>query len=155
MWKGMLFVIVSAAIIITGLYSLTHVPYAEQIQKEAMPMEISYDQRIKKENTGVPSYIQIPTLQVYADLEEVKVSDQGKLNYPLNQAAGGWLSNEKQQRLGQKGVVILAGQFDRQDGKPDFFYNLSSLEKGDVIDVTDLNGKEYEYEVSDKGEKVL
>lgn len=150
MWKGVLFFLVSSVVILIGLYSVTRIPLAVQSQKEPLPMEINYDERVKKENTGIPSYIQIPSLYLYANTEEVKRDDAGRLEKPKNTDNISYYRKDDLQ-LGKKGVFVIAGDFDRTDGKPGIFYNLAALEKDDKIEVTDLNGKKYIYIVYDKG----
>ncbi len=150
MWKGVLFFLISSVIILLGLYSVTRVPTAVQSQTEPLPMEVNYDERVKKENTGTPSYLQIPSLYLYAEAEEVNRDEAGRLEKPKNTENIGYYRKEKIQ-LGKKGVIVMAGDFDREDGKPGVFYNLAALEKNDKIDVTDKNGKKYTYIVYDKG----
>lgn len=149
MWKAVLFILVSAGVILMGLYSVTRIPYAVSYQKEPMPLEINYEQRVRKENTGIPSYIQIPSLDLYADIEKARLDAEGHLSRPTSEYYVNWYGAEDQQ-LGQKGVVILAGEFDRENGRPNSFYHLSSLEKNDLIEVSDLNGKKYTYVVTNK-----
>lgn len=149
MWKGLLFFLVSAAIIVIGAYSVTRVPLAVHGQKEPMPMEINYPDRVKRENAGMPSYIQIPTLYLYADVEQVKNGPNGKLDKPKDLFHVGMFAEENK-RLGEKGVVVMAGDFDQENGRPGLFYYLNTLQKGDSIEFTDLNGKKFVYVVKDK-----
>lgn len=149
MWKGILFFLVSAGVITMGLYSLTRLPLAVKNQKEPMPFEINYADRVEKENTGVSSYLQIPSLYLYADIETVKRDENGKMTKPKDPYHVG-LYAEEDKRLGLGGVMVMAGDFDREDGRPSVFYYLSALEKDDIIQVTDLNGKKYNYIVYDK-----
>ncbi len=149
MWKGLLFFIIAAATIIIGLYSLARVPYAESKQSGPLPFEINYAERVKKQNAGIPSYIQIPSLYLFANIEKVKRDDKGMLSKPVDSQNAGWFAEENQ-RLGNAGVMIISGDFDDADGNPGIFYYLGSLEKKDKIIVTDLNGKKYDYTVIDK-----
>lgn len=149
MWKGVLFFLISSVIILIGLYSVTRVPTAVRSQSEPLPMEMNYDDRVKKENAGIPSYVQIPALYLYANVEEVKKDEADRLEKPKNTDTIAYYKKEDVQ-LGKKGVIVMAADFDREDGKPGMFYNLAALEKNDKIEVTDLNGKKFTYIVYDK-----
>ncbi len=149
MWKGVLFFLLSVPIILLGLYSVTRVPPDVQGTSGPLPLEINYAERVKRENVGMPSYIKIPSLYLYADIEVGKIDEEGKIMQPKNQANAA-VFIEDDRHLGQKGVVVLVGNFDDETGDPSTFYYLSSLQRGDFIEVTDLNGKKYEYVVRDK-----
>lgn len=150
MWKGVLFFLVSSVIILMGLYSVTRIPLTVHGQKEPFPIEINYDSRVQKENAGIPSYIKIPSLYLYADAE-VGATEASRLLKPKSSDHVSFLL-DKNTMLGKKGVIIFAGDFDRENGRPGIFYNLAALQKADVIQVTDLNGKVYQYLVTQKGE---
>ena len=148
MFKTLLFIVVSAVVILTGLWVITTMPYA--YHGEQLPFEIHYDDRVRLENQGVPATIHIPSLYVYADIEQFDLDQTAHIPYPRNEMDLTWYS--KSTRIGEKGVTVIAGNFDTTEGRPNNFYHLAALEKGDSIEVDDMNGKKFSYTVIDKSD---
>jgi sortase A len=88
---------------------------------------------------GKPKKINIPSLGVEADIEEVGTDAEGKMDVPREDMNAGWWKFGT--IPGVKGNSVIAGHFDRKDGGPAIFYDLKSLKTGDEFSVTDENGR--------------
>lgn len=148
MFKSLAFILISAVVILVGLWVVTTIPYA--YQGGQLPFEVNYQERVKTENNGVPALLHISSLFVYADIEQVDLDENGRMNIPTSDIHLAWYS--KSAKLGEKGTSVIAGYFDTKDGKPNNFYHLAGLKKGDTIEVDDMNGKRYSYKITDVGE---
>lgn len=149
MLKAIAFILFAAATIIAGLWAITRAPIEAINQKEPMPMEINFDQRLQKDNAGVPATLEIPSLYLYSPIEEVQIDRNGYLLPPAEITNAAWYGDSK--KIGDKGITLIAGNFDLDTGRAGPFYHVGALQKGDLINLLDLNGKKTTYTVIDKG----
>lgn len=99
-----------------------------------------------------PLNVQIPSIKVNSNVEQVSVNESGDMQVPKNFNNIGWLVSSS--KIGEPGNLVLSGHFDTNIGAPAVFYNLNSIKKSDIILVqsADDAGKmrEKTYIVTDK-----
>ncbi len=148
MLKAVGFILLAAAIIIVGLWSITNVPIDAKNPSEPLPMEIHYEERRIESQKGVPAAFHIPSLYLHTTAEQKPLDASGILATPTYENYVSWYAESK--RLNENGATIIVGNFDLENGNPGPFYHLASLQKNDIIELSDLNGKKYQYVVVDK-----
>jgi sortase (surface protein transpeptidase) len=89
------------------------------------------------EESIVPVRIQIPRIQVDAEVEKVGILENGQMGVPKEEMNVGWF--EPGYKPGQSGSAVLAGHVDNKTGPSIFFY-LKTLEKGDKVLITGEDG---------------
>jgi sortase A len=94
---------------------------------------------------GIPEEISIPKINVNAVVESVGMDSQGRMDVPKNAIDTAWYSPGF--KPGIKGSAVIDGHYDRVTGAPAVFWNLKLLSTGDMITVTDNNGKKYMFSV--------
>jgi sortase A len=99
---------------------------------------------------AAPQTISIPKINVNAHVEEVGLDNEDRMDVPKDSDNGGWF--KLGYKPGQKGNAVIAGHFDKRDGSPAVFWDLTKLVAGDKIIMTDVNGKELTFAVT-KNEK--
>ncbi len=82
-----------------------------------------------------PVRLRIPKLDVDTVIEEVQEDSIGAMDVPKKVENIGWYSLGV--KPGAKGNAVIAGHLDTKTGAPAVFFNLSILEPGDLIQVTD------------------
>lgn len=100
-----------------------------------------------RQTVGIPVLLTIPALHVAAPIEHLGLDDQKRMDVPKGIANVGWY--ELGTRPGDRGSAVIDGHYDTPTGAPAIFYNVSKLQKGDEIMITDENGKSYTFIVSD------
>jgi sortase (surface protein transpeptidase) len=98
----------------------------------------------------IPMQLIIPKLNINTEIEQVGYDQEGKVDTPISFANVGWFSLGV--RPGEKGNAVIDGHFDTFTGSPAVFYNLSSLNIGDEIEVIDSQKQIYTFSVVDKKE---
>lgn len=100
------------------------------------------------EEEGIrPVTVEIPSLDVKAEIENVGILENGQMGVPSNDENVGWF--EPGFKPGSTGNSVLAGHVDSKKG-PAVFYHLNQLNKGDEVIVTDENGKALTFVVKGK-----
>jgi len=94
----------------------------------------------------VPIRIQIPHIQVDADVEKVGILENGQMGIPLEEMNIGWF--EPGYKPGQNGSAVMAGHVDNKSGPSVFFY-LKLLEVGDKVFITGEDGTTLTFIVKD------
>lgn len=94
----------------------------------------------------LPSRLIVDKLGIDAEIEYVGVDDNGKMGVPSNWDNVAWYRAGPVP--GQTGNVVIAGHFDTNRGKPAVFYHLESLEPGDIIRVSKVDGSLFDYRVT-------
>jgi sortase A len=94
---------------------------------------------------ALPQTLRIPKINVTANVEEVGLDAQGRMDVPKDADNVGWY--KLGYKPGQKGNAVLAGHYDKETGDPAVFWDISKLEPGDKIIVADVQGKEYTFEL--------
>lgn len=79
-----------------------------------------------------PTRVRIPRLDVSSTLERLELDDDGVMETPKNPAKAGWFTPSP--TPGVVGSAILAGHIT-WDRRPAVFFQLSTLHKGDRIEV--------------------
>ncbi len=97
-----------------------------------------------------PASISIARLGLQAPIDQVGVYDDGSVEIPEDIARVGWyrFGSGPAEWPGQgAGSTVIVGHRDGFDEGRGAFYSISSLEPGDVIDLTLADGSTREYEV--------
>jgi sortase A len=102
----------------------------------------------QQQSPSLPKTFIVPKLGINAPVEHVGMDSKGAMDVPKNADNVAWY--KLGYKVGDKGSAVIAGHFDKVDGSPAVFYNLTSLTKGDEILVRDEAGKEFKYKVTSK-----
>ena len=95
--------------------------------------------------TGIiPDQLSIPAINVDAKVEHVGQLPNGQMDVPKDDRNVGWY--QLGAKPGEIGNAVLAGHVDNKTG-PSVFFHLDDLEHGDMVTVTDENGRAYDFEV--------
>jgi sortase A len=94
----------------------------------------------------MPSTLRIPALNVDADVEHVGYTDDGRMDAPEAWEDVAWF--QYGYLPGAPGNAVMAGHLDSTTG-PAVFAQLHRMESGDQIFVTDEDGNELTFEVTD------
>ncbi len=121
---------------------------APQIAGETVSRNQEIENNTPQTQPALPKTFMIPKLNVNVPVEHVGMDSKGAMDVPKNADNVGWY--KLGYKVGDKGSAVIAGHFDKVDGSPAVFYNLSHLTPGDEILVKDENGKEYKYQVTKK-----
>ncbi|MBN8210609.1 class F sortase [Bacillus sp. NTK071] len=126
------------------------VPSIEEVQLNSAP-EIMASSKSNDINAPepkgegiVPKRLSIPAINVDAEVEHVGQLPDGQMDVPKNDDNVGWY--QLGAKPGEMGNAVLAGHVDNKTG-PSVFFHLGDLEKGDIVAVSDQNGKAYKFEV--------
>lgn len=112
------------------------------------PKQLSQSENIVSPSASpsIPSTIDIPAINVHANVESVGMDAQGRMGVPNAVMDTAWY---KYGFLpGSKGSAVIDGHYDTQTGAPAVFYNISKLKIGDSIITTDTNNKSYTFIVT-------
>lgn len=96
----------------------------------------------------VPTKFSIPKLGVTANVESVAMDAQGRMDIPKSDFDVAWYNLGF--KPGSVGSAVIDGHFDRASGAPAVFYNLNKLTTGDKIVVSDDQGHQLTFVVTDK-----
>lgn len=98
-------------------------------------------------NGLLPVRLIIPAIGVTASIERVGISANGDLAVPTVHPwdGTGWYSLGP--RPGERGSAVIDGHLDRPGGYPAIFWNLHKLSNGDLVMVSDRQGKTFRYRV--------
>lgn len=100
----------------------------------------------RKQMIGLPQQLTIPTINLFAPILSMGLLPDGKLNVPQNQTHAGWYALGP--KPGEAGTAVIDGHLN-VPGAPGIFHNLNKLKKGDTIYVTDMNGRQKSFRVTD------
>lgn len=90
------------------------------------------------ESPGKPLKINIPSLSVAAEVESVSEDSVGRMDIPNDYMNAAWY--ELGAIPGELGNSVIAAHYDTPTGDPSVFYEIDTLKQGDEIVVTDENG---------------
>ncbi len=127
----------------------TQTPVLSMVEHVAHPdeTELSDEQYSSYQvTTDAPRYLKIERLGVDTIIEQSESANTDILAVPHNIYQSMWYSGSS--RPGQGRTIIITG-LSAGDTKDGIFKNLSSLEKGDEIKITNGNNFEYTYEVEE------
>ncbi|MDN7247014.1 class F sortase [Planococcus shenhongbingii] len=109
---------------------------------------VKMDPVIQPKSPGVvPIAIEIPAIDVKADVVHVGKAKDGSMAVPEDIETVGWYNHGA--KPGDSGNAVMAGHVDGLSG-PAIFYNLNKLEKGDQIHVADADGNQLTFVVTKK-----
>lgn len=108
---------------------------------------ISVKNEAEEIDPSTPIRVNIPAINVGADIEPVGVDSQGRMDVPKDADNTSWFSPGF--KPGAQGNAVLAGHYDREDGSPAVFWDLSKLQNGDEIIVEDDKGQKFVFVVAD------
>ncbi|WP_315906597.1 sortase [Priestia koreensis] len=117
------------------------------LKKEQERVNKVEEKKEAEEKGIVPARIQIPAIDVDADVEKVGLLESGAMDVPKKVNNVGWF--EPGVRPGGKGNAVLAGHVDSKTG-PAIFFNLKKLKAGDEIILTDKYKNSLTFVVQDK-----
>jgi sortase A len=95
---------------------------------------------------GTPTSISIPKISVHAVVESVGMDAQGRMDVPKTADDTAWY--KLGYKPGMNGSAVIDGHLDRVTGAPAVFWNIKKLTSGDLILVTENNGKTYTFAVN-------
>jgi len=96
----------------------------------------------------LPSRLIIDKLGIEAEIEYVGADENGKMGVPSNWDNVAWYRAGPVP--GQMGNMVIAGHYDTNRGKPAVFYHLESLEPGDIIRISKVDGSLLSYQVTSR-----
>lgn len=94
-----------------------------------------------------PLRLRIPVLALEAPIETVGVRPDGSMDVPRSLADVGWLKTAP--APGRPGTAVMSGHRDSARGAPAVFWNLGKLRPGDRLYVTDADGDELAFVVTE------
>lgn len=99
-----------------------------------------------------PAHLQIPRLQIDADVMDVGATPSGAMNTPTSQAQNSpyWKKvfwYDLGAAPGQAGNAVLAGHVNSVNGDPAVFWSLGSLQVGDPLTVRSVDGTTHHFVV--------
>ncbi len=108
------------------------------------PPKYSNGQKItvSSQNIAVPLTLTIKKLGITTSIESVGKDVSGNMDVPKNVSNVGWYKFGA--RPGEHGNAVIAGHLDSETG-PAVFYNLSTLQPGDEVTLTDTVGHKFIY----------
>lgn len=92
-----------------------------------------------------PKRLRIPSISVDAEIESVGMDAKGNMDVPKDSDNAAWYNLGY--KPGENGSAVIDGHFDKESGDPAVFYKLSSLTKGDLIEVEQSNGEMLSFRV--------
>lgn len=97
---------------------------------------------------STPTRIQIKKLSLDTQVEHVGDDTKGRMDVPRAVTNTAWYSLGT--KPGARGSAVIAGHYDTPTGAPGPFYNLTSLEPGDTIDLEMEDGQTLTFIVEKK-----
>lgn len=95
---------------------------------------------------GVPVHITIPSINVSADVEQVGLDTEGRMDIPSKEEDTAWF--DLGFRPGQAGNAVIDGHLDQVTGAPSVFWNLKNLVPGNTVTITDAKNETYTFIVT-------
>lgn len=91
-----------------------------------------------------PAHLHIPSIGVDEDLIDLGLQPDGSMEVPSDWQRAGWFTGGG--RPGGRGPTVIAGHVDSLTG-PAVFSDLTELEVGDRVEVTDVDGTVHHYRI--------
>lgn len=98
--------------------------------------------------SSLPVLLEIPRINLSANIEEVGQTSQGSMDTPKYSADVGWYKYGV--TPGGKGSAVIDGHLDNFLGLKAVFYNLNKLSVGDDVYVTNQKGEKLDFVVTSK-----
>lgn len=142
MKKILLTIIVAIAISWGFLYAKNATVVTQPKKIESLQVSHSH----KQTPTNIlPQTFSIPSLNITTPIESVGLDATGKMDVPQNADNVAWYNLGH--KIGSNGSAVIAGHYDKVDGAPAAFYDLSKLKRGETISITMQDGSTYTYKV--------
>ena len=116
-------------------------PVVESIK--LLPVAANIEPEPESVSFGTPKRLEIPKINVQADIIPVGLTAEGAMDVPKDQNEVAWF--ELGPRPGEIGSAVLTGHYGSKKGKGSIFDNLHKLRPGDRIFVEDENGLRTSY----------
>lgn len=100
---------------------------------------------VQRPTPALPARLQVPSIGVDTELEQLGVLDDGSLATPVDTDLAGWF--EGGPRPGAVGPAVIAGHVS-WNGDPSVFFRLTELSPGDEITVEQTDGAIVTFEVT-------
>lgn len=144
--KRMLLVIVLAGFSLSLTFFFYFIPrgsnqYVSGQSPNSQPLpikSITMSPKLEEIGFGLPVGLEIPKINLNANLEYVGLTPDQAIDTPENQNNAAWF--ELGPRPGENGNAIITGHYGWKDKKPSAFDNLYKLRKGDKLYVRDDKG---------------
>lgn len=94
-------------------------------------------------NYALPVRLQIPKLQVDANVKYLGLNKDGRMSVPSEVKDAGWYKYSS--LPGNTGTAVIGGHLNGLKGEPGVFNKLSKLVAGDSISVIESNGQTINY----------
>lgn len=94
-----------------------------------------------------PTKIEIPSIGLFAEVTDVGLEEDNSIEVPDNANHVGWYQYGV--KPGEIGGAILTAHYDTPSGKPAVFYNLRSVNRGDLVFIRMDGGEELLFQVTD------
>lgn len=101
---------------------------------------------VQQSQVAEPQTLTIPKLNVQTSVEQVGQDAGGRMDVPTGVDNVGWYSLGF--KPGEAGNAVIDGHLDTVTGAPAVFFYLDRLTAGDQVMVTDKNGKNLTFEVT-------
>ncbi len=140
----LMFIFIGEAILAGGIFGYYH--YTER-NPLPIPIEIHYSRSEEPIVTGLPVELRIPSLEIATNIQSVGLAKDGsgEMGVPSNFTDVAWYN--KGVNPGMEGSAVIAGHFNGRNVPKAVFYDLSTLENGDVVEVLDDLGNIIQFEV--------
>jgi len=141
-------VVVSVAVIVAATVfatTLVHALYVSPLEDTTIAGLPSVE--IPPEES--PARIEIPSIRVDADVQDVGVGRSGNMAVPSNYSDVGWYRYGTVP--GQTGSAVIDGHVDNGFGLPAVFNRINELQPGDSIYVVTETGRELHFVVEEIG----
>lgn len=134
-------VLVSLAGLLLSLELIFHFILKSSIQNDLISLtaDTTAPNEQGKMNSGLPTRLKIPGIDVDSAVEYVGVTPQGAMDIPKNTNNVAWFNLGP--RPGENGSATIAGHYGWKNGKASAFDNLHKLHKGDKLYVEDDKGE--------------
>lgn len=141
--RGLVVFLVGGLIGLLLGFAVPFTPFKENLG----PISSTFQKPREEEKFGTPHALSIPKIGVEARVEPVGLDEEKEMDVPKDTNNVAWYMFGA--RPGQKGNSVLAGHLDSDTG-PAIFYNLSQLEIGDEILVSDDKGNVLKFRIVQK-----
>jgi LPXTG-site transpeptidase (sortase) family protein len=116
---------------------------AEAVETEKEKVSV-FENKLKPMLTS-PTSLKIKAAGITVGLVPVNVDSDGIMETPNNWQEAGWYI--KGGKPGESRNLIINGHYDTNTGAPGAFYNLRSIQYGDVVEIEDKYGRIFTYKV--------
>lgn len=151
-WKAAILLFLGAGLITVGLSvflqteksSITQILFSESSLAETAPATIVSG--FSFETPAQPSRLIILKIKVDAKIQAVGETSKGEMDIPTNISDVAWYG--KGVIPGMPGSAVIAGHLNGRNTPNGVFRNISNLQIGDLVEIRDKSGKEFQFQVT-------